>query len=128
MASRLPLHRRPDQVFFLFATRLHSKFIKIVNQRLISWDKVRKGSAKPVAFIRSPSYSLPSGLMYVALSRAKSFQRAFDLNPFDLGRYNCIDKGQYVEARREEFRCLRLTPTATANSANLAPNVPYCVG
>jgi hypothetical protein len=70
MASRLLC--RPDQVFFVrTAARMHPKFIKIVNQRLISWDKgcacVLIGSAKPVAVIRSPK-------------QGDDRERAFDLN------------------------------------------------
>ena len=53
-----------------------------------------------------------SGLTFVALSRAKSFQ-GLRVHPFDLERYKSIEKGKYVEARREEFHRLRLVATAT---------------
>ena len=53
-----------------------------------------------------------SGLTFVALSRAKSFN-GLRVHPFDLERYKAIEKGKYVEARQEEFRRLRLRAAAT---------------
>ena len=53
-----------------------------------------------------------SGLTFVALSRAKSFE-GLRVHPFDLERYKTIEKGKYVEARREKFQHLRLRAAAT---------------
>jgi hypothetical protein len=80
MASRLPLRRRPDQVFFFRtgAARLHSKFITIVNQRLTSEKRAAHvfGETRrchPVTRLYSTAtidLGHASGLMFVALSQA----------------------------------------------------------
>jgi hypothetical protein len=53
-----------------------------------------------------------SGLTFVALSRAKSFD-GLRVHSFDLERYKAIENGKYVEARQEEFHRLRLRAAAT---------------
>jgi hypothetical protein len=50
-----------------------------------------------------------SGLTFVALSRAKTFDGLRTV-AFDYDRYRCIERGSYVEARREEFVWPRLLP------------------
>jgi ATP-dependent DNA helicase PIF1 len=54
-----------------------------------------------------------SGMTFVALSRAKTFD-GLRVHPFDLDRYQGIEKGKYVEARREEFARLRGLAATTA--------------
>lgn len=53
-----------------------------------------------------------SGLTFVALSRAKTFH-GLRVHPFDLRRYKAVQKGKYVEARKDEFRRLRELAAAT---------------
>jgi ATP-dependent DNA helicase PIF1 len=53
-----------------------------------------------------------SGLTFVALSRAKTFD-GLRIHAFDLQRFKRIEKGTHVEERREEFRRLRALAAAT---------------
>jgi ATP-dependent exoDNAse (exonuclease V) alpha subunit len=46
-----------------------------------------------------------SGLTFVALSRAKTFDGLRTV-AFDYDRYRCVERGSYVDARREEFERL----------------------
>ena len=46
-----------------------------------------------------------SGLTFVALSRAKTFDGLRTV-AFDYDRYRCVERGTYVDARREEFERL----------------------
>lgn len=55
------------------------------------------------------------GLIFIALSRAKPFD-SLRVHPFYPDRYNGIEKGKHVEARREDFRHLKVHAASLSSS------------
>ena len=64
-----------------------------------------------------------SGLTFVALSRARSFT-GLRIEPFDFSRFQRIENGRHVAARRAEFLRLRLLAASTELQMPTAPS-PY---
>jgi hypothetical protein len=64
-----------------------------------------------------------SGLTFVALSRAKTFN-GLRVEPFDFSRFQRIQHGRHVDARRDEFDRLRRLAHSNAQHDRADSSLP----